>query len=107
MGAVGLSTFYNKSEQQSCITTTSTGTCPASAPKLSTFLHSSDCRSNLLPLGKSRLCMMGYIAKGSTVNMLNFPKIVGFPGSTPKDIVVKVSYEILAKVNRFKISNKS
>ena len=51
--------------------------------------------------------MIGYIARGSTVNMFNFPKIVGFLGSIPEDIVVKVSYEILAKVNRFKISNKS
>ena len=51
--------------------------------------------------------MIGYIARGSTVNMLNFPKIVGFPGSTPKDIVVKVSYEILTKANRFKMSDNS
>ena len=51
--------------------------------------------------------MIGYIARGSTVNMLNFPKIVGFPGSTPKDIMVEVSVIIQSKVNRSKISDNS
>ena len=38
--------------------------------------------------------MIGYIARGSTVKLSGFPKIVGYPGSTPKDIVVIVSDKV-------------
>ena len=41
--------------------------------------------------------MIGYIARGSTFKLSGFPKILGFPGSTPKDIVVKVSGKVRKK----------
>ena len=57
-------------------------------------------------MGLIGLCMIGYIANSFTVNMFNFPKIVGYPGGTSKDIVVEVSDIVRQKyiVRKFAIN---
>ncbi|GJQ61076.1 MAG: hypothetical protein SCALA702_01290 [Melioribacteraceae bacterium] len=41
--------------------------------------------------------MYGYIANGFTENFSGLHTVEGFPGSTPKDIVIKVSGKVRQK----------